>query len=532
MMFNVRLEEVFVPASTRVHTVWSRFGNVIPAAVSWTVVIATIVGLALFPLTWMWISAASFAYFVAWIALHLVYFAIGQRRCRQWGQRDWAADRDVAGPDGVTPADVWHLVLMPNYTEPIPILRRTLDSLAAQHDAASRLVVVLGMEERESGSRAKGDLLAREYAGRFARVLVTMHPADLPGELPCKAANMRWAAQIVRDEAVSMGVDPSTATLSACDADSVFDPSYFAAIAELFARDVRRYSRFWQAPLFYYSNMWQVPAPTRFTARLAQLYTLAELAIPGYDPLPISTYTMSLRMAQECDWWDPAVIAEDWHVYLDYMVQRSGHVSVVPVYLPVLLDSADGATWLSALKNRYVQLRRHAWGATDTGFLTEQLITGKTHASVWFRFIQVLHDHVLPIVGFGAAATLSLVPLLWRTSGAGVAGGSASGIALLALVVTGLFAASTVTILASLAVDIVHYPPESGGVAGVLLEIAKMWVLLPVAGLAFGVLPALDAQTRLALGLPLEWHVTAKQLTVDEGSHSESFPASLAGSDS
>ena len=513
-------------SSTRVHSLWTRLGNVIPAVVSWAVVIATVVGLVLFPLRWMWVAVACFAYFVAWIALHFVYFAIGQRRCREWQLRDWDADREAPGPDGFTPADVWHLVLLPNYTEPIPILRRTLDSLAAQHDASKRLVVVLGMEERESGSRAKGDLLAQEYEGKFARVLVTMHPADLPGELPCKAANMRWAAQIVRDEAAFMGVDPSWTTLTACDADSVFDPSYFAAIAELFARDQRRYSRFWQAPLFYYSNMWQVPAPTRFTARLVQLYTLAELALPGYDPLPISTYTMSLRMAQGCDWWDPAVIAEDWHVYLDYMVQRSGDVSMVPVYLPVLLDSADGDTWLSALKNRYIQLRRHAWGATDTGFLTEQLVIGKTHGSVWFRFVQVLHDHVLPVVGFGAAATLSLVPLLWRTSGAGVAGGSAPEVALLTAVVSGLFAVCTVTILASLALDILRYPPRHGGVGGVLLEIAKMWALLPVAGLAFGVLPALDAQTRLALGLPLEWHVTAKRLSSDEHSPREPAPTS------
>jgi hypothetical protein len=491
-----------VTPSTRVQSWRTRFGNIIPAAVSWAVVAATALGLSLFPLRWMWVAAAFFAYFVVWMALHFVFYAVGQRRCREWRARDWAAGRDVPGPDGIAPADVWHVVLLPNHTEPLPILRRTLDALAKQRDAVGRIVVVLAMEQREAGSRDKGELLAREYRGAFARVLVTSHPADLPGELACKAANMTWASRIARDRLVEMGVDLDHVTLTACDADTVLDPAYYSAVAESFARDERRHSRFWQAPLFYYSNMWQVPAPVRFTARLTQLYMLAELALPGYDPLPISTYTLSLRMAEECSWWDPAVIAEDWHVYLDYMVQRSGDVSVVTVYLPMWLDSAEGTGWFSMLRNRYVQLRRHAWGATDTGYLTEMLLSGRTAPYVWFRFVQVLHDHVLPVVGFGMAATLSFVPLFVGSPGAG----------LLPVVVTGLFAVSTVTMISAMTVDLLRFPPPDRRPGWAVLEVAKMWVLLPVAGVAFGVAPALDAQTKLALGLPLEWKVTPKRV--------------------
>lgn len=516
-------------ASTRAHSVWSRAGNVIPAAASWAVVAATAVGLVAFPYRWMWFSAGLFAYFVIWLVLHLAFYVVGLRRISEWRARDWTRDRDVPGQDGIAPADVWHVVLMPNYTEPVPILRRTLDTLAAQHGATERMVVVLGMEEREAGSRAKGDLLAAEYADRFAGVLVTSHPDGLPGELPCKAANMRWSARLALDELERLGADPAKATLTACDADSVLDPSYFAAVAELFARDERRHSRFWQAPLFYYSNMWQVPAPTRFTARLTQLYMLAELALPGYDPLPISTYTMSLRMARECDWWDPAVIAEDWHVYLDYMVQRHGDVSMTTVYLPIWLDSAQGATWLSGLGNRYVQLRRHAWGATDTGFLTDQLVSGNASGQVWFRFWQVLHDHVLPVVGFGMAATLSFVPLLLGGRTAGAGSGTPQGVALLALVVSGFFTVSTLTLLGSMAIDALRFPPAQRHRGWFVLEMAKMWALLPVAGLAFGVLPALDAQTKLALGLPLEWKVTAKRLRHDDRSPHEPASASATG---
>jgi hypothetical protein len=481
----------------------------VPATVSWAIAVTTVVLLIWFPLQGAWFAAAVFAYFVVWVAVHFAFYAVGRRRVREWTARDWTAQRDVAGVDGLAPADVWHVVLVPNHTEPLTVLRRTLDSLAAQSGAEARLVPVLGMEAREAGSTAKGEVLAAEYGGRFARVLVTVHPAGLPGELPCKAANNRWAAQRALEELGRMGVDPAKVTLTVCDADTVFDPRYFAAIAELFARDTRRHTRFWQAPLLYHGNMWRVPAPTRFTARLTQLYMLAELALPGYDPLPISTYTVSMRLAEECDWWDPAVIAEDWHSYLDYMVQRHGDVSMVPVYLPVVLDSPEGATWFGALKNRYVQLRRHAWGASDIGFLTEQILSGRGDGAVWFRFAQVLHDHVLPVLGFGMAALLSIVPFLLRLPGSNAAPGDVTAIT---LAMSGLFTVSTLTLLACLAVDILTFPPKHGGAAGLVLEMAKMWALLPVAGLALGVAPALDAQTKLALGLPLEWRVTPKSL--------------------
>jgi hypothetical protein len=358
-----------------------------------------------------------------------------------------------------------------------------------------------------------------------------MHPCDLPGELACKAANMRWAAREALRELDAMGVDTGRVTLTACDADSVFDPSYFAAVADLFARDERRYSRFWQAPLFYYSNLWQVPAPVRFTARMTHFYMLGELALPGYDPLPISTYTMSMRLAQECDWWDPAVIAEDWHVYLDYMVQRHGDVSMVPVYLPVWLDSAEGTTWFGMVRNRYVQLQRHCWGASDVGFLVEQLLSGQTEGPVWFRFGQVLHDHVLPVAGFFIATSLAFVPT-WLLTRAALQVPAAMGqVTLIAELVAGLFVVSTAVMLSAMVIDLVRFRPARSGLLPIVLEIAKMYVLLPVAGLVFGAVPELDAQTKLALGVPLEWKVTTKGLRAGARPPREPAPASASDRD-
>lgn len=93
---------------------------------------------------------------------------------------------------------VHHVVIVPNHNEPATILARTLDGLARQSCARRRLIVVLAMEASESGADTKARMLRRRYAGKFARFIVTIHPADLPDEVPGKGANQRWAARQVR----------------------------------------------------------------------------------------------------------------------------------------------------------------------------------------------------------------------------------------------------------------------------------------------------------------------------------------------
>ncbi len=504
--------------ATRVPTRGTGFSYAVPGVLSWSIAGLTVLGILYAPHAWMILSVLFLVYFVARLGVHFVFYMVGEMRCRAWRSRDWREHWDQPGVGGISPADVWHVVLIPNYTEPDEVLRRTLDGLAAQQNARERIVAVLGMEAREAGALEKGRRLADEYRGRLADVLVTEHPSGLPGELPCKAANMRWSAQMARDEIERRGIDLDTVTITSCDADSLFDRRYFSAVSELFARDSRRHARFWQAPLFYYNNLWQVPAPIRFTAWFTHVGMLAELALPGYDPLPISTYTLSLKLAEECDWWDPAVISEDWHVYLDYLVQRQGDVFGTAVFLPVLSDSVEGPTYLRQLRNRYTQVVRHSWGAEDVGFLIEQVRAGRGNSAVYFRLGQVLHDHVLRVASWWVLTSMYFVS--GNSAAFALEGGPQGATALLPLspLISWLFSVGTVLLFASIAVDLARFPPEDRSVARVLFELVAMWALLPALSFLFGMLPAIHAQTKLALGLPLSWRVTPKRLRPEPAS--------------
>jgi hypothetical protein len=442
-----------------------------------------------------------------------VFALIGQRRIQEWKKRDFTEGEDTVGAFGFAPSDVRHVVIVPTYKEPAEILHRTLDALAAQHRADERLIVVLGMEEREADARAKSDAMIREYAGRFLHMMATIHPGNIPGEEPGKSSNEAWAGRKARIEIDRLGIDPALATITSCDADSVLDPSYFSAVAASFAVEERRHLSFWQAPIFFYNNIWQVPAPVRFTTWMQHASQLSELATPWFDSLPISTYTLSLELCERCGWWDPAVIPEDWHSYLNCLFETGDEIAVHPIFLPTHGDATDGEGMRDALKNRYEQLKRHSWGAEDVGYIWGQLTERKNtwRSSTVFRFTQVLHDHSMRVINWVALTSIYVLTfhysrmhwydLGWRAS-----------IAQNIVILNVLFSLGTLIMLTSILLELWRCPPpDSKSRLGTAVEIVALWLLLPMLGLVLGMAPALSAQTRLMLGIPLGYKVTPKR---------------------
>ena len=80
-----------------------------------------------------------------------------------------------------------------------------------------------------------------------------------------------------------LGLPIKNMTLTSCDADSVFNPYYFATLARLFVADPKRHRRFWQAPLRYDNNTWQLTAPLRLLTFFMNATLGSELADPLTD---------------------------------------------------------------------------------------------------------------------------------------------------------------------------------------------------------------------------------------------------------
>lgn len=97
--------------------------------------------------------------------------------------------------------DVIHIVVLPNYKEPMEDLHRTLDSIKASPLAKSQIVVVLAMEEAEPGVRQKAEQLINDFGSFYRCMWATFHPKVLGNgvhperEAAGKSANAQWAAR-------------------------------------------------------------------------------------------------------------------------------------------------------------------------------------------------------------------------------------------------------------------------------------------------------------------------------------------------
>ena len=405
--------------------------------------------------------------------------------------------------------DVRHIVIVPNYTESAEKLRMSLDSLAAA-EAADQVVAVLAMEEREGDAgREKAALLTSDYQGRIGMVMATFHPWGLPGEVVGKSSNENWAARRAKELLVDRhGYNIDDITITSCDADSVFDSKYFGCLTYKFATDPNRYRRFWQAPIFFYNNIWDVPAPLRMAHCLSGLNHIARLTRGFFRMVfPQSTYSLSLRMAHEAGYWDPDIIPEDWHMFLKCYYHFGGDVEVETLYTRIHMDGVRSHSYARTFWSYFEQSRRHAWGCTDLAFAA-RLSIDHPEIPVWARLRRawaVADCHLLWSTQWFLITTSKIIPnFMADYLGADIPEWFPS-------VSYWILLPCLATLILLLTLDFTLRPRRPSAFRWWHWP-AQYGVYFFMAFITFftSALPALDAQFRLALGKRLVYRVTEK----------------------
>ncbi len=484
----------------------------VPAAVTLTVITSLVWGPLLAPMVFVF---AILAFHVYWMyrsqmnGLHAVkgYLLLKRHRKTDW-KRQYEDDR-AAGKPCLDWDDIRHIVIIPNYTEAAEKLRMSLDSLAASEEA-DRLVVVLAMEEREAeAGRTRANILISEYTGRVAMIFATYHPWGIPGEVAGKASNEDWAGREAKRVLVDRGGhDIDNVTITSCDADTVFDPKYFSCLSYGFATHPQRYRRFWQAPIFFYNNIWDVPAPLRMAHCLSGLGHVARLSRSFFRMVfPQSTYSLSLRMAHEVDYWDPDIIPEDWHMFLKCYYNLGGDVEVESMYTTIYMDGVRSHSYPGTFINYFEQSRRHAWGCTDIAYAIQQSVDHPEISPVrrFRRVWAVAESHIMWTTQWFLITTAKVVPFF-------VASLFGTSVPIWFPTVSHwIMLPCLATLVLLLTLDFIMRPkrPANFRVWQYPIQYGQYFFMAFITFFT-SALPALDAQFRLALGKRLEYKVTEK----------------------
>jgi cellulose synthase/poly-beta-1,6-N-acetylglucosamine synthase-like glycosyltransferase len=464
------------------------------------------------------------------VMLNAIYYPMGLLRCH-WQART-ARKRRMATPSAPRSAleeyasEVHHVVIVPNYREPLGILARTLGGLAAQANAAHQLTVVLAMEAADPDAETKAAALVERFGGCFAHLLVTYHPAHLPGEMPGKGTNQRWAAQQARDYLVGrLGMALDDMTLTSCDADSLLHPEYFGEVTHLFVSDPGRHFRFWQAPLRFSNNIWRVHPFVRVLTMLANVLNLSELANPFVLKLTQSTYTFSYRLADAIDYWDTQVVAEDSNILLRGFFGSGGRAGLRPVFLPTLGDAVTGDSGWQMLRNFYRQRTRHAWACQNTAYVLQQwnLRPQIPFSQKLLYLLQVVQDYSL------FATAVFLLAMGWLL-GLAATGSAVVSFFILAIPTALFVAINALGSAGTWLIWAIEYFRSAQDVSGwrpaMLLADILTWVIMPLVTMVLAVFPVIHANSKMLVGSQLFFVRTQKEGSGGLHSQTESRSAS------
>jgi hypothetical protein len=202
------------------------------------------------------------------------------------------------------------------------------------------------------------------------------------------------------------------------------------------------------------------------------------------------------------------MIPEDWHIFLQAFFTTQGRVLVEPIFLPTIVDAPDGTNFMNALKNRYNQCVRHAWGATDIPYALEQ---ARIHKEIplltrVLRIFKLFQTHLIWstnwfILTLGTSLPVILNPRFFQTT----FGFNLPKVANVILTIC------LIPLLTLIILDWKLRPSyQKKGFKNILFNIIQ-WPLFPLATLVMSVLPGLDSQTRLMIGKRLEYKTTTKK---------------------
>lgn len=315
--------------------------------------------------------------------------------------------------------EIVHIVMVPNYKTPLPVLRQTLDALLTYRLARTNLVVVLAFEGREVGVENKAETLRKEYGGQFRFVLPTFHPPDLPDHLPGKSSNECWAFQQLQNSLeADLGLsrhDPRV-VITVIDDDSELHENYLEALTYAFlsADESERYTTTWQPPICHFKNYLRQPLLVRISSLFATLHELSCLANPVDCHVPFSSYSLSLVLASAVGGWDPEFLAEDWHMFAKCNLKTGGRVRCKPIFLPLLNYTPEDETYLGTLCSRWQQAKRHALGVSELVYVITTAFLAILELRRPVRILVFLW-RMVPILGkFGSVHFVNGMSAVWN----------------------------------------------------------------------------------------------------------------------
>src|SRR3989344_5727264 len=475
----------------------------IPGILIWTT-FAVVIILSFIRPYWAIIFIIAFdLYWMLRIFYLLVYLLTSYKRLKENIRIDWLNRlRDL--PDW---KKIHHLIVLPTYKEDYEIIDGTLEALIKSRYPLKKMIVVLAGEERdEENFKNIAGQISEKYSDYFYKLMITVHPKNVPGEVAAKGANIHWAGHQAQEFIDQANIPYRDIIVSCFDIDTIVHRQYFAALSFQYLTHPNPLRTSFQPIALYNNNIWDSPALMRVVANSTSFWLLTELVRPE-RLFTFSSHSMSFRALVDVGFWDNTIVTEDSRIFLQCFLRYDGDYTVTPLYVPVSMDMVTTKSYLGSLVSLYKQQRRWAWGIEHLPYMLWNF--SKNPKIPWRKKLYYIWNLS---EGMYSWATAPILIFLIGRLPLYVAPMSMQQQALFQntpYVLETILQLSMAGIFISVLISLRLLPPRPNSVQPrAYLVMVLQWLLLPITIGLFGAIPATDAQTRLMLGRYLGFNVT------------------------
>ena len=474
--------------------------EIIPGFLVWATLLGVVILSLAKPLWAIYFIIAFDLYWLLRITYMLIYLLASWWRFRRDVKIDWFNKVKELEKNY---QDYYHLIFLPTFQEPYQIVEKPFDALVQSNYDLKKFIVVLAGEERDKENFLYiAGQIKKKFSDHFFQLLITVHPKDLPDELPGKGSNTYYAARQAKLTIDQLNFDYGKVIVSNFDIDTCVHPQYFAYLTYKYLTHPNPTHASYQPIAIYNNNIWESNPIVRVVASSTTFWLFTDLSRPE-RLFTFSSHSMSFKALVDVGFWDKTIVTEDSRIFLQGLVRYDGDYQTVPMYMPVYMNTVDIGKFWRSLKNQYKQMRRWAWGVEHFPWMVKQFWfkDGEGKKVPFLKKIYYLWNQTEGVYSWATAPIIILLAghlPLWLASSndrsTALFQNAPHTLALLMrLSVAGLI------VIAVLYTLMLPTKPKEYNWRHYLVMLLQ-WVLVPVTLIIFGSLPATDAQTRLMLG--------------------------------
>ncbi|MBI4185813.1 hypothetical protein HY524_02075 [Candidatus Berkelbacteria bacterium] len=408
---------------------------------------------------------------------------------------------------------IYHLVIVAVSKEDYAIVESTLRAIEQSEYAADRLIVVLATEERYAANGQSVLVKSRRTFGHsFAALIASIHPDGIAGEVKAKGGNITWAAHLAKRYLEKRSIPFDHVICTTLDADNRVHRKYFAALTYAYLKTEQPlYATYQPVPMFF-NNIWDVPMPIRSISLGSSFWQIIEATRP-HRLRNFSAHAQSFAALVATDFWSTKTIVEDGHQFWRSYFRFNGQHKVVPLSVPIYQDAvlSPHGYW-ATFKEQYLQKRRWAWGCSDIPYVLYHAWKN-SRLPFWDKWLQagrLIEGHFSWATTSMILAFFGWLPRILNPTFQDVVLGYT-----FPPLYSRILASALVGMAVTLTISTLLLPPIpphrlKRSRWSVILEWISAPFLLPISNVLLSSIPAIDAQTRLALGKYLEFRVTEK----------------------